>query len=120
MIIKTSECIIVLIYDTFLIPPKDGIELSRGRTNRLIKMLEQFDVNNTDAQLLKRGQTFKFVSPKLSSDLGTKSQSSAALYNDTPSDELQNEKAGRKDDNPEIVQLRKTFRKSMLNEYDSE
>ena len=70
---------------------KDAIELSRGRTNRLIKTLEQFDANDHEGQALRRGQTFKVISPlkKLQlGDLGEKSQSSTALSCETGKEDM--------------------------------
>ena len=96
----------------------------------MIKTLEQFDVNDTANQALRRGQTFKVVSPlkKLSGDLGSKSQSSSALNCNIIKEDPQ------KEDDVEngVVAgeniLRKhingknssKFRQSMMNDFDSD
>ena len=62
--------------------PQDGVELSRNRTNRLIKTLEQFEEIDAEMQVLRRGKTFKVISPKFSPELGDKSQSSPSIGTD--------------------------------------
>ena len=108
---------------------KDAIELSRGRTNRLIKTLEQFDANDHEGQALRRGQTFKVVSPlkKLQlGDLGEKSQSSTALSCEIERDELQNQDGSEIYSNivhkPKIKDTKNhsVFRLSMMNDLDSD
>ena len=103
---------------------KDGIELSRGRTNRLIKTLQQLDLDCAETQSLNRAQTFKSVSPKKSGDFGTKSHSSATLNCDIPypedkgDDELSCTVQQRAKN--EFKESTTKARQSMMNEYDSE
>ena len=75
---------------------------------------------------MRRGQTFKVVSPlkKLSADLGGKSQSSSALNCDIIQEETQEEGEAKKGEN--ILRERNTekntskFRQSMMNDLDSD
>ena len=69
--------------------PQDGVELSRNRTNRLIKTLEQFEENDEEMQLLRRGKTFKVIYSKLSPELGDKSQSSPSIGTDISNQQTQ-------------------------------
>ena len=69
--------------------PQDGVELSRNRTNRLIKTLEQFEENDAEMQFLRRGKTFKVISSNFSPELGDKSQSSPSLGTDISNQQTQ-------------------------------
>ena len=118
--------LLILFYRWLL---KDAIELSRGRTNRLIKTLEQFDSNDLDVQALRRGQTFKTISPlkRLQlGELGEKSQSSTVLTCETEKDELQNQNHPEKTNNlmdghkNNSTENQSVFRLSMMNELDSD
>ena len=96
----------------------------------MIKTLEQFDANDTASQALRRGQTFKVVSPlkKLSADLGGKSQSSSALNCDIIKEEPQIEGDAKNGGNAGNTILRERtaekntskFRQSMMNDLDSD
>ena len=108
---------------------KDAIELSRGRTNRLIKTLEEFDKDDLEVQALRRGQTFKIVSPlkKMQlGDLGEKSQSSTALSSATDKDDFHDQNVKEQLKNSKDQQKTKgaknkpAFRLSMMNELDSD
>ena len=107
---------------------QDGVELSRNRTNRLIKTLEQFEENDAEMQLLRRGKTFKVLSSNLSPELGDKSQSSPSLGTDIsnqqsqPADkDLNNiiDKEENKRSNGEN-ETNQPCRLSMMNDWDSD
>ena len=108
--------------------PQDGVELSRNRTNQLIKTLEQFEENDAEMQLLRRGKTFKVLSSNLSPELGDKSQSSPSLGTDIsnqqsqPADkDLNNiiDKEENKRSNGEN-ETNQPCRLSMMNDWDSD
>ena len=95
----------------------------------MIKTLEEFDKDDLEVQALRRGQTFKIVSPlkKIQlGDLGEKSQSSTALSSGTEKDDLQNQNGKEQSNNSRDQQKTKgaknkpTFRLSMMNELDSD
>ena len=77
------------LYRAIYLFPQDGVELSRNRTNRLIKTLEQFEENDAEMQFLRRGKTFKVISSSFSPELGDKSQSSPSLGTDIANQQTQ-------------------------------
>ena len=113
--------------------PQDGVELSRNRTNRLIKTLEQFEDNDAEMQLLRRGKTLKVISSKLSPELGDKSQLSPSLGTDKSNQQTQ---PAEKDPNSNLDkeenkksnlpgtgrenEIYQPCRLSMMNDYDSD
>ena len=104
---------------------KDGIELSRARTNRLIKTLQQFDTNGAEGQSISRAQTFRTLSHKLSGDLGIRSQSSAALSCDVPYIEFKRDDELKGYIQPGVLKAdvagnTTKSRQSMMNEFDSD
>ena len=121
------------LYSANYLFPQDGVELSRNRTNRLIKTLEQFEDNDAEMQLLRRGKTLKVISSKLSPELGDKSQLSPSLGTDKSNQQTQ---PAEKDPNSNLDKdenkksnLRGTGREneiyqpcrlSMMNDYDSD
>ena len=111
---------------------QDGVDLSRNRTNRLIKTLEEFEENDTE-KLLRRGKTFKVISSNPSPELGDKSQSSPSLGTDIshqqtqPADKDPNNITDKEENNSSNLhgtgrenEINQPCRSSMMNEYDSD
>ena len=104
---------------------KDGIELSRGRTNRLIKTLQEFDQKNTEGQSLRRAETFITSTNKLSVDVGLRPKSQEILSCETPDkeeDKIEGCVSNRNQQKTKNNSLEDTTssRFSMMNEYDSD
>ena len=112
--------------------PQDGVDLSRNRTNRLIKTLEEFEENDTE-KLLRRGKTFKVISSNFSPELGDKSQSSPSLGTDIshqqtqPADKDPNNFTDKEENKSSNLhgtgrenEINQPCRTSMMNDYDSD
>ena len=121
------------LYSANYLFPQDGVELSRNRTNRLIKTLEQFEENDAEMQLLRRGKTFKVISSKPSPDQGDKSQSIPSLGTDIsnqqnqPVDKDLNDITGKEENKKSNLhgtgrenEINQPCRFSMMNDWDSD
>ena len=104
---------------------QDGIELSRGRTNRLIKTLQEFDHKNTEGQSLRRAETFITSTNRLSVDVGLRPKSQEILSSETTDKEeakLEGYVSNITQQKTKNNSLEHTTssRFSMMNEYDSD
>ena len=87
--------------------------------------MQQFDQNNTEGQSIKRAETFRTSTNKLSADVGLKSKSQATLSCETP-DKTEDKfegcvsKISQQKNNHNSLEDATSSRFSMMNEYDSD